>query len=256
MWRRLRIAALLLALAVTALYAWTDQRRVAAWRDTLWVAVFPLNGDGRPATQHYLDGLGRGDFADIEDFFAREAAAWGVALGRPVRVELQPQIARLPPRLEAGAGRLARLAWSLRVRWYAAREGGGAPADIRVFVLYHDPGHVEAVPHSLGLRKGLLGIVHAYAATAAGATNSLVIAHEVLHTLGATDKYDPATNLPRYPEGYGEPDAEPRHPQAFAEIMAGRVAIGPREAVMPAGLEQALVGRATAAEIGWLRGAP
>ena len=52
--------------------------------------------------------------------------------------------------------------------------------------------------------------------------NDMVMAHELLHTLGATDKYDPASDAPRFPEGYGDPRQVPLYPQQFAELMAGR----------------------------------
>ena len=43
--------------------------------------------------------------------------------------------------------------------------------------------------------------------------NDMVIAHELLHTLGATDKYDPVNNAPRFPDGYGDPQQMPLYPQ-------------------------------------------
>lgn len=256
MWKPVRITLLLLVLAFVVLYTWADRRRMAEWDETVWIAVFPVNGDGAVRTDEYIAGLTREQFAGIERFFAREAEAFGVPLERPVHVELYPPLEAAPPVLDPEAGLFGRVAWSLRMRWFSWRHAGDALADIRMFVLYHDPAQVEAVPHSLGLQKGLLGVVYAYADPSADGTNNLVIAHEALHTLGATDKYDPATALPLYPDGYGEPDAEPRHPQSFAEIMAGRVALAPDEAEIPAGLEQAVVGAKTAAEIGWLRPAP
>jgi hypothetical protein len=109
------------------------------------------------------------------------------------------------------------------------------------------------VPHSLGLQKGLFGIVHAYADVAADATNEVVIAHEVMHTLGASDKYDPTTTLPLFPQGYAEPGANPRYPQSAAEIMAGRIPVAADEATMPAGLDDVIVGPETAAEVSWVR---
>lgn len=252
MWRALRIGVLLLVLVFVALYTWADRRRMAEWDQTVWIAVFPVNGDGEAATARYVAGLTRERFTDIEDFFEREADAWGVRMERPVHVELYPPLEALPPLLEPGNGLVGRVLWSLRMRYFSWRHAGDALADIRMFVLFHDPARVEAVPHSLGLQKGLLGVVYAYADPSADATNNLVIAHEALHTLGATDKYDPATSLPLYPDGYGEPALEPRHPQAFAEIMAGRVAVAPGEAAMPSGLARCVVGERTAREIGWL----
>jgi hypothetical protein len=80
----------------------------------------------------------------------------------------------------------------------------------------------------------------------------VVIAHELLHTLGASDKYDRGTGLPRVPEGLGDPGQKPLFPQDYGEIMAGRVAVGAREAEIPDGLDVMLVGPLTAREIGWL----
>jgi hypothetical protein len=168
-----------------------------------------------------------------------------------VHVELYPPVTELPPRLAPGTGVLGRVWWSLRIRYYTWRLAGDTPADVRLFVLYHDPAVTEAVPHSLGLQQGLLGVVYAYAAGDADATNDVVIAHEVMHTLGATDKYDPATNLPAFPEGYGDPRAWPRYPQRAAEIMAGRLAVSAQSAEVPTDLDEVVVGRQTAAEINW-----
>lgn len=251
MWRALRIAILLLALLVALGVTWGDRYRTTRWQDTLWIGVFPVSADGRPATARYIAGLGPGQFAAIEAFFAREAAAFGVGIERPVKVVKFPQVTEAPPVLAPGAGALGHALWSLRARLYAWREAREAVADIRVFVLYHDPAHAVAVPHSLGLQKGLLGFVHAWASNDMTEANNVVIAHEVLHTLGATDKYDAATNQPTFPDGYAEPEAEPLYPQPGAEIMAGRTALSPTEAEMPTSLLEAVVGTRTAQEINW-----
>jgi len=78
-----------------------------------------------------------------------------------------------------------------------------------------------------------------------------VITHELLHTFGATDKYDPATGLPRYPDGFAEPELVPRYPQRLAEIMAGKMPLTSTEADLPENLGQERVGPLTAREIGW-----
>lgn len=252
MWRNLRIAILLLILLLVAGGTLVDRLRTTSWDHTLWVGVFPINGDGRAATERYIASLDHEQFIDIESFFREEANSWGVKLDQPVRVELYPQVREAPPRLDPRAGMLGRLWWSLKVRYYTWRIAGDTLADIRVFVLYHDPQHTLTVPHSLGLQKGLLGIVYAFAERQMNAENGIVIAHEVLHTLGATDKYDLGTNLPLFPDGYGDPEAQPRYPQQFAEIMAGRTAVSPTAARMPASLDEVVVGRATALEIRWI----
>jgi hypothetical protein len=78
------------------------------------------------------------------------------------------------------------------------------------------------------------------------------MAHELLHTLGSTDKYALGTNLPLYPHGFADPAAEPRYPQTKAELMAGRIPLDARTATIPRDLEQTLIGPITATEIGWL----
>jgi hypothetical protein len=252
-WRLIRISILLAILAFVALGALVDRWHTTDWDRTLWVGVFPVNADGRDSTAAYLSQLETADFRDVEAFFAREAEAWGVALERPVHVELYPAVDEPPPVLEHGASLPRRMLWSLQARFYSWRVAGDKLARVRVFMLFHDPDHTFEVPHSLGLQKGLLGIVHAYADPAYDRTNNVVLAHELLHTLGATDKYDPATSQPLFPQGYAEPDATPLYPQRFAEIMAGRIAVSEDEAEMPASLAQAVVGPETAREINWIR---
>ena len=252
MWRLLRITVLSLTLFAVAALTWVDRERTTDWDNTLWIGIFPINADGRPETARYIAGLERSRLGAIEGFFAREARRHGIALERPVHVELFPEVRQLPPRLPADAGPLQSIAWSLAMRYYTWKHAGGTLADIRVFVLYHDPGRTLAVPHSLGLQKGLMGVVYAYAERRMDGMNSIVIAHEVMHTLGATDKYDPGTNLPRFPDGYARPDAPRRHPQAAAELMAGRRPLSETEAEMPDSLRDVVVGDRTAAEIRWL----
>ena len=140
------------------------------------------------------------------------------------------------------------------MRWWAAQATDDQPGptpDVQMFVAYHDPEIRTEVPHSLGLQKSMLGVVHAFATRRMAGSNNLVIAHEMLHTLGATDKYDPADNQPVYPEGYAEPDREPLHPQTHAEIMGGRIPVNEWEAAIPESLRWARVGPTTAAEINW-----
>jgi hypothetical protein len=143
--------------------------------------------------------------------------------------------------------------WSLRLRYWAWRASGHVPEpeDIRLFVLFHDPALTPAVPHSLGLSKGLIGVVYAFAAAEMNGSNNVVMAHEMLHTLGATDKYDPANDAPRFPEGFGNPHQVPLYPQAFAEVMAGRRMLSPDRWAQPDGLDQVVIGPATALEIRW-----
>jgi hypothetical protein len=256
MWRKLRIAILLLVLAIAAYGNWYDRFSTTDWDETLWIGVFPLNADDTEPGRNYLDALTTDKFADIERFINSEAQRYGVGIDRPVRVDLYPEVREHPPARPPGASALSNMWWSIKLRLYARRNShpaGRAPPQIRIFVLYHDPSSTVSVPHSVGLQKGLVGLVHAYAEREATLSNNVVIAHEILHTLGATDKYDPNTLAPVFPVGYVEPELKPLYPQELTEIMAGRRALGPNTSEMPDSLADVRVGDATALEIRWLR---
>jgi len=123
--------------------------------------------------------------------------------------------------------------------------------DIQIFAIYHRGQAKRALPDSVGLTKGLYAIANLYADPEAAGSNEIVIAHELLHTLGATDKYDLATGRPLVPDGLAEPGRSPLFPQQYGEIMAGRIALSATEAAMADDLDSMLVGPLTAHEIGW-----
>lgn len=252
----LRLALLLAVLLFVALGAWLDRSRSRDWNDTLRVTVYPLNASTDAGVDAYIAALQAVDFADVESFFVDEASRYGIALAQPVRVRVSHAAQELPPALPGRPGPLTIALWSLRLRYFAARTAWNDPLpspDIQVFALYSplDPG-AKAMPDSVGLSKGLIAVTHLYGDAAAGGSNQVVLVHEVLHTLGATDKYDLATGQPLVPVGLGEPDRQPRYPQDFGEIMAGRIATGARDAIVADSLEQMLVGQATALDIGWM----
>ncbi len=254
MWRNIRLAILLLLLLWAASHTWLDRIVSTGWREPLWVGIFPANADGTAAAQSYIEDLREPEFADIAEFMAREAHRYGKELSEPVHVVLYPPLKQLPPQLNRGAGLLGTAWWSLKLRWFAWRAAdvrGRAPPRIRMFVLYHDPSTLQTVPDSHGLQKGLLGVVHAFALRPMAGSNNIVIAHELLHTLGATDKYDPRSGLPLFPTGFADPQRTPLYPQERAEIMAGRRPLSAQDAQIPASLGAVVVGPATAAEIRW-----
>jgi hypothetical protein len=256
MWRALRIAVLLLVLGIVAGGAWLDRLRTTSWEHTVWVGAFPVNADGSAAAADYIATLQPAELEPVREFIAREAHRYGVRIDVPVDIRLYPPPASAPPQLASGAGPLARVLWSLQLRRYRAgvlNAIGRARPKIALFLLYHDPARAAVLPHSVGLQRGLLGVVHLFAARSQAAQNAIVTAHELLHTFGATDKYGPDSNAPAFPDGYAEPEREPRYPQRFAEIMAGRVPLSPERQQMPDDLSQTLVGPATAREIGWSR---
>jgi hypothetical protein len=96
----------------------------------------------------------------------------------------------------------------------------------------------------------MIGVIKVFADRNEHQRNLVIIAHELLHTLGASDKYDLRSNQPVFPDGYAEPERQPRHPQRLAEIMAGRIPLSEERAEIPGHLGRSMIGPATAAEIG------
>jgi hypothetical protein len=252
MFKALRISVLLLILFFVAFGTWLTQARSTDWNNSLWVKVYPINADGSETSQDYINALRIEDFGAIESFIAQEIGKYGHALTRPVRMELGRQIREQPPVIGEEPGPLDIALWSLKMRWWSGHVAGpqDSPApDVRIFIRYHAPDGQIVLENSVGLQKGMVGIVNAYAGRREASVNNVIIAHEFLHTLGATDKYEPGTGQPDFPLGFAEPDRKPLYPQELAEIMGGRIALTKFDAVIPQSLKYVIIGAETAKEI-------
>lgn len=254
MFRQLRILILLLLLFMVAATTWLTQWRSTDWSRSQWLVIYPINGDGRAATDDYIRRLGEDSFRSIEEFMAREGTHYGINVAQPIEIRIAPQVHALPPPPPPSRQPLEVALWSLHMRWWAWRNDSyDGPGNLKMFVVYHDPTQRDRLDHSLGLQKGLLGVVQAFADARQAEQNNVIIAHELLHLFGASDKYDLASNQPYYPIGYAEPDRQPLYPQQFAEIMGGRIPISAHEAEIPRHLLGVMVGEATAREIRWIK---
>ncbi|MEM8683250.1 MAG: hypothetical protein AAGF72_07460 [Pseudomonadota bacterium] len=254
MFRAIRIAVLLFILVFVGLSAWLTQARSTDWNNSLWVKIYPINADGSEISARHIERLRPEHFTSIEAFIAREAKRYGHTIEQPVRMELGEEIRQQPPALGESPRLLGVLAWSLKMRFWVSRvTDDDIDPDVRIFLRYHEPQYDVPLENSVGMQKGMYGIVNAFASRRSRGSNNLIVAHEFLHTLGATDKYDPATGQPLAPHGLAEPDRAPLYPQVRAEIMGGRIALSPRDAEIPASLELAIIGPETAREIGLLR---
>lgn len=254
MFKKVRIAVLLLILLFVVLNTYFDRVYSTDWDIPLRVAVYPINADGSAEAERYVTSLREDDLLALESFFAEEAERYEVEIEPPIRFGLANPIRQLPPLLQEGAGMMGVAMWSLRMRYWAWRvpvDPAGMVPDIKLFLLYHDPARSPTLPHSIGMQKGLFGVVNLFAAKHMAGSNDAVTAHELLHTLGATDKYDLQTTLPRYPDGYAEPDRKPLYPQTLAELMGGRIPLTRTRSEIPEFLGEVIIGPATAAEIGW-----
>lgn len=253
MWQKIRIVILLFVLATVAQQSLLKDG-APRWNKTLYVTLYPINADGSGASASSIAALDAAQFEEIESYFNQQASRYQLSLNKPFALRLGAEVKSLPPAPDP-ASMWSTMLWSLKFRnWvYHNSPATTVPADVRLYVLFYDPASHPVLKHSTALSKGRIGQVNVFASKAYRQQNNVVIAHELLHTVAATDKYDLANNLPTYPQGYAEPDRQPLYPQTMAELMAGRTPILESKAVMPEDLLQTLVGQLTAKEIGWVK---
>lgn len=251
----LRFLVLVCLLIAVAIYVQEQRLSTTSWTTPLEVVIFPLSADDARATKKYLANLSDSRFEPVGRFLAREAKRHGLALDQPFRITLGARPSEQPPHPPQPDGSLlSHLGWNIRFRIWAWRHTPDDESNfrrVRIFVVYHQPAENLALPDSVGVQKGLLGVVHAFANPEIDPRNNIVIAHEILHTVGATDKYQP-DGQPKIPEGLADPGRVPLFPQTRAEIMAGYIARDLSDSVSPGGLHQCVVGPTTAREIGWV----
>ena len=254
MWKKIRITVLLLILATAVQQTWLD-KVARGWKGNFYVAVYPINADGSAKVAAYIATLSRENFTPIADYFADEGTRYNAGLRRPVDVQLGAQVQDLPPAPPEDRSILSTMIWSLKFRYFAWVNSPtvNIKPDIRLYLLYYDPATHHVLTESTALDKGRIGRVNLFGDASYNEQNLVVTAHELLHTFGATDKYDLSNNLPQYPDGFAEPDKAPLYPQDFAEVMAGRLPISETRAESPKNLTQTLICYKTAREIGWMR---
>lgn len=250
----LRITLLLIVLTLVALTSLHQSVYSRNWNQPLHVTLFPINADGHLQTADYINSLDIKHFSQIDRWGVREAKRHNLTLAQPFKITLGEQIKNLPPPFPNNGNEIDVLFWGLRFRWWAYRntpDDGGNITRVRMYAMYHEGDPNVALAHSLGMQKGLLGLVHLFAEPAQNNQNNIVIAHEMLHTVGAIDKYDVGGN-PSYPYGYSFPRRQPLFPQRSAEIMAGRISTSNTHSYMAESLRSVLVNKYTASEINWI----
>mgnify|MGYP005840727723 CR=1 FL=1 len=250
--KQIRIALLLLILVLVVHHQINDKARVASWVNPLFISVYPVNADGSELSSRYIDHLQESNFDEIEQFVKREGKRYGLGLDRPVFIQLGSRIQESPPVPPIGGNFLQRAIWIAKMRWWRWRfDNQDMDPDIIVLARYFKPADNRRLPHSTGVEQIRIAIANLFASKSMHGENLVVLAHEILHTIGATDKYDLASGVPIYPQGFAQPDLQPLFPQKTAEIMAGRIPITQSNARQAASLEQVIVGPETAIEIGW-----
>ncbi|MFW5432704.1 MAG: hypothetical protein ACKE5M_06780 [Methylophilaceae bacterium] len=226
------------------------------WKDNFYVAFYPINADDSDRVARYIKTLRKEDFDAMESFFAEEAKRYDLGMRRPVAIQLGDEVEDVPPAPPpSGGSKVQAIIWSLKFRWFAWNNTPkvAVKPDIRLYLLFYDPQVHNKLSHSTALNKGRIGRVNLFGDSKNTKKNLVVTAHELLHTLTASDKYDLSTGQPIYPDGYADPEKTPRYPQYFAELMGGYVPISETSKKIPASLKETLIGYKTAREIGWVR---
>lgn len=252
--RQFRVFILLCILIYVASDQYLAEYRTRSWQDTLSVVIYPISGDSSNESQQTIDQLTQSTFASVSQFIQKEAHRYGVSIEQPIQIHLAPQINKKPPALpDLDSGMLSVMWWSLKIRWWALLENTYAgDKDIRLFVEYYADETTDSHV-SVGLQKGLFSLIKNYTGDEYIERNNVIIAHEMLHTLGATDKYNLRTLLPIYPEGYAAPELGNNQPQKKAELMGGRIPLSTDIAIVPESLNDCVIGNKTAKEIGWIK---
>jgi hypothetical protein len=249
-----RIVVLLSTFFVILLSTWMTEKRMAAWERPILVTIYPIAADDRPETIDFVKNLDPDIFEAINRFMTRESRPYGFTVTPVFRFQLAQPGQELPPPVPEQFETAGIALWSLKMRWWAWMKDwsdGLVSADIQMFVLYHSLNGNNEPGISVGMRKGRYGLVKSYARESMNSRNLIVFTHEILHVLGASDKYILSTGEPIFPQGYAEPDKRPLFPQKLTEIMGGRTPISSFSSVMPGSLEECRIGKQTAEEIGF-----
>jgi hypothetical protein len=256
---RARMTVLLVVLAGVLLYAWKDisgRRARNDWERTLQVGLVIVRLG--PVDDASIGAL-RDRVRALEDVLAAESARYrGPGSARPIEVVVfGPVDVAEPPPAPAGDGLLDLARYAYAKSRYTARidEAAGVVAralDSRIYLLAR-PGNARGTNFVEGVSEegGRSGFVEVDLEKTMVDFALFVFAHELCHTLGATDKYD-ESGATMIPEGLAEPDANPRFPQRFVEVMARGRPLGPGRERAPDGLDELRVGPMTAREIGWM----
>ena len=250
--RTFRLLVLLAVAAALAVFFFTRDTGPPDWERPLRVVVYPENADGSAAAQAYIEALSPERFDTVEAWLAGQAARYELALNKPFEFELAESIEGAPS-APGYRSVWAHLKWGWRLRvWYWTFDKQGLDPDITLIARYREVERQDGL-HSLGVSGMDLALANLTTDEAVIGLNDFLLAHELLHTVGADDLYDLATGLPTYPEGYAQPDREPLYPQPKAKLMAGSIPVAPGTAVQARRLEKTVIGPETAGAIGWIK---
>ncbi|MFO0660182.1 MAG: hypothetical protein U0165_10170 [Polyangiaceae bacterium] len=226
-----RVALWLLVLAGVVLYAWRDVRRRQArneWTRTLDVSLVLVRYPG--VSDELVDRF-KARIPKLTERLEQELRRYRSDVPAPFTIKAVGPVAltSTPPMIGASDGALSALleatkyAYSKRefLKPIDARLGlTDGDSDLRVYVLMHPSARDLNRIEGLSEQGGRIGIVELDIDGGMIDFALFVTAHEMLHTVGATERYLPNGAI-MIPEGLGDPSANLMpYPQRFAEVMA------------------------------------
>jgi len=250
----IRVGFLLGILVAVALYAWKDvhdRRERNEFARTLDIAlVLVTDGALDPRDVELLKSRVPVLSERLGDAFRSyrqsELVPFSFAVSGPVPLE-EP----LPEPADGLAG-AARYAYQLHRFTRDVDARAGVPSrgfDSRIYLVLRSPSAFGLV-EGMSEQGGRVGIALAELDASTVDLALFVAAHELFHTLGASDKYD-ASGRAIDPDGFAEPGRIPIFPQRYAELMARNRPVAPGRELRPESLDELWVGKKTAREIGW-----
>jgi hypothetical protein len=257
-WFYARVFVLLAILVFVIAYAINDvasRHARKTWDHTLSIAVIVVKKPGVDASA--IEAL-RDRVPALEERLTSELHRYAPNAPAPFHVTVFGPIDehdRAPVFTSDGVFALATHAWDLRAWTREADERANvasAAFDSRIYVTAEMPKSKKHMIEGSSEQGGRVGIVTVDLDVSTVDFSLAVIAHELFHTLDATDKYDDAGRT-KIPDGLAEPDLVPQIPQRFVEIMTRGKPLSSNEDQVLDTLDDLAVGPATAREIGWLR---
>jgi hypothetical protein len=258
----IRVSVLLVVLFVVVLYAVRDYRSRSArndWSHTVDVAVVLVHVDGTATVDASLIAALQARAAVLEDRLQAEARRHRRDSLRPFKIRVLGPVDvrdRAPSAASSGPVDLAKQAVNLE-RWLADVDPRASIEpdlwDTRIYVSVRPPASdTRSFVEGQSQEGGRIGVVDVELDASMVDLTLFVVAHELMHTLGASDRYD-AAGRTLVPDGLAEPDRVPLYPQRFAEVMGRNRPVSPSSEVVPDSLDELAVGERTAKEIGWRR---
>ncbi len=84
MWKKIRVAVLLIILLIVGMNAWRDMNQ--DWTKPIVVLLHPINADGQTATERYIQQISINDLDEMENYLSIQSKEFR---GQPISFHFQ-----------------------------------------------------------------------------------------------------------------------------------------------------------------------